>query len=103
MKIEGICPGYDNVVQSDSEIWKDPVFWTLLQLYRSQLITKSPYEILYKDAPFELNSLAEPIQNIVTTMNVRYKELQKQMDMALEMQDYDNFSRRLFDDLPTNG
>ncbi len=60
MKIECISTGYDNIVQSDNDMWKDPVFWTLFQLYRSSLITSSPFDIMYKDAPFKLSGLAEP-------------------------------------------
>jgi hypothetical protein len=91
MKIEGISPGYDNVVQADNDLWKDPVFWTLLQLYRSELISRSPYDILYKEAPFELCPLAEPIENIVNSMTARHKVLHSQMNEALDSQDFDSF------------
>ncbi len=36
-------------------------------------------------------------------MTVRYKELQSPLDGALEMQNFDSFSFRLYDNLPTNG
>jgi hypothetical protein len=79
MKIEGISTAYDHVVQMDNSIWKDAIFWTLLQLYRSGLISNSPFDILFNDAPFILHDMAEPISNVVSEMKKRYTRMKKQI------------------------
>jgi hypothetical protein len=74
----------------DNCIWKDAIFWTLLRLYRSGLISNSPFDIIFKDAPFILHDMAEPIGKVVSEMKKRYNSMKNQIQEALDSNCFDS-------------